>query len=77
VRGHGQRTADHKFGDTHPDAIRLCARLDQHLQGLLIVDIEADPLQDLQRGEVNLLALLPSHARVVRAGHVGLMRCDH
>jgi N-acetylneuraminic acid mutarotase len=49
----------------------------QDLQGFFIVHVYAGAFQDFQRRGMDPRALLGPQARVVGAGHVQAMRCDH
>ncbi len=82
VRNDGERAADHELGDADATsasgcAVGLRAAFDQKLQSLFVVDVEADPVEDLERREVDFLALPLAHARVVRAAHVRLVSGNH
>ena len=73
----GQGPLDHDFRDAQPDAVGPGPSLDQELARLLVVDVDAHPLQDLQAGEVDLFSLLLSHAGIVGTGCAQPVCFDH
>ncbi len=73
----GQGLEDHQLRDADDDAVGLGPTFDQQVQRLLVVDLHADMLEDLDAGPVDLFALLGAQPRVVGARLSQTLGLDH